>query len=75
MLEWPRSKCRGMFSYPIEYCCYVTNIETIQIQLVWSCGLENAITSVVELEKCEYQLTGTTPALCLPMVEAKRDEL
>ncbi len=44
-------------------------------QLVWSCGLENAIQSVVELEKCEYQLTGTSPALCLPISETAREEL
>ncbi|KXN92860.1 Glucosidase 2 subunit beta [Leucoagaricus sp. SymC.cos] len=34
--------------------------------LVMACGTENAITSVQELEKCEYQFTGTSPALCLP---------
>ncbi|KDQ65053.1 hypothetical protein JAAARDRAFT_28714 [Jaapia argillacea MUCL 33604] len=34
-----------------------------------TCGLENEILSVVELEKCEYQLTGTSPALCLPVGE------
>ncbi|KDQ29552.1 hypothetical protein PLEOSDRAFT_1055546 [Pleurotus ostreatus PC15] len=32
-----------------------------------SCGLENAIQSIIELEKCEYQFTVTTPALCLPL--------
>ncbi|KAJ6627392.1 glucosidase II beta subunit-like-domain-containing protein [Mycena sp. CBHHK59/15] len=31
------------------------------------CGTENAIHTVAELEKCEYQLTGTSPALCLPL--------
>ncbi|KIM83986.1 hypothetical protein PILCRDRAFT_819014 [Piloderma croceum F 1598] len=35
--------------------------------LVLSCGTENAIHSIAELEKCEYQFTGTTPALCLPL--------
>jgi len=47
------------------------------VVLVWSCGLENAITSVQELEKCEYQFTGTSPALCLPpeSVDQKKDEL
>ncbi|KAG6831905.1 hypothetical protein H0H87_003557 [Tephrocybe sp. NHM501043] len=45
--------------------------------LLLSCGLENALLSVVELEKCEYQFTGTTPALCLPMDAENdtRDEL
>ncbi|KAJ7067907.1 glucosidase II beta subunit-like-domain-containing protein [Mycena amicta] len=45
--------------------------------LVLSCGTENTILTVQELEKCEYQLTGTTPALCLPL-DAKtesREEL
>lgn len=32
-----------------------------------TCGTENAIESVVELQKCEYQFTGTSPALCLPL--------
>lgn len=42
------------------------------------CGTENAIHTVAELEKCEYQFTGTTPALCLPLdapTEAGREEL
>ncbi|KAI0786480.1 glucosidase II beta subunit-like-domain-containing protein [Abortiporus biennis] len=47
------------------------------VVLVLSCGLENAIHTVQELEKCEYQFTGTTPALCLPpdSTDPKRDEL
>ncbi|KAI0737137.1 endoplasmic reticulum protein [Irpex lacteus] len=47
------------------------------VVLVWTCGTENAITSVQELEKCEYQFTGTSPALCLPpdADTSKRDEL
>jgi len=47
------------------------------VVLLLSCGLENALTAVVELEKCEYQFIGTTPALCTPL-EAEgeiRDEL
>jgi protein kinase C substrate 80K-H len=39
-------------------------------QIVLTCGTENAIKSVQELEKCEYQFTGTTPALCLPVTES-----
>ncbi|GLB33238.1 putative low-density lipoprotein receptor domain class A [Lyophyllum shimeji] len=50
------------------------------VVVLLSCGLENALVSVVELEKCEYQFTGTTPALCLPLEAengdaAARDEL
>jgi len=37
------------------------------VVLVLKCGTENAIHTVAELEKCEYQLTGTSPALCLPL--------
>ncbi|KAF9448372.1 hypothetical protein P691DRAFT_800879 [Macrolepiota fuliginosa MF-IS2] len=46
--------------------------------LILACGTENAITSVQELEKCEYQFTGTSPALCLPLKEGNgkpREEL
>ncbi|KAG5645275.1 hypothetical protein DXG03_006577 [Asterophora parasitica] len=47
-------------------------------QLLLSCGVENALISVMELEKCEYQFTATTPALCLPLTDEEkegRDEL
>lgn len=46
-------------------------------QLLLRCGLENAILSVAEPEKCEYELTGTTPALCIaPDAEpVKKEEL
>ncbi|KAJ4492732.1 endoplasmic reticulum protein [Lentinula edodes] len=37
------------------------------VVLLLSCGTENTLNSVVELEKCEYQFTGTTPALCRPL--------
>jgi len=42
-----------------------------------SCGLENVLLSVTEPEKCEYHITGRTPALCLPLDEKERakDEL
>ncbi|KAH7931410.1 hypothetical protein BV22DRAFT_1077425 [Leucogyrophana mollusca] len=46
------------------------------VELVLTCGIENALLTVAELEKCEYQITGTTPALCLPVEEQKgKDEL
>jgi protein kinase C substrate 80K-H len=48
------------------------------VVLLLTCGIENAILTVEELEKCEYQLTGTTPALCLPLdggKENSREEL
>ncbi|THH05009.1 hypothetical protein EW145_g5112 [Phellinidium pouzarii] len=37
------------------------------VALVLECGTENAILSVSEPEKCEYQLMGTSPVLCLPL--------
>ncbi|KAJ7499351.1 glucosidase II beta subunit-like-domain-containing protein [Mycena latifolia] len=46
------------------------------VVLVLKCGTENAIHTVAELEKCEYQFTGTSPALCLPLDEKDgREEL
>lgn len=49
------------------------------VVVVMTCGTENAVTSVQELEKCEYQFTATTPALCLPLEGSKgsagKDEL
>ncbi|KAG7096561.1 hypothetical protein E1B28_003983 [Marasmius oreades] len=41
------------------------------VVLELSCGTENALLTVVELEKCEYGITGTTPALCLPISESE----
>ncbi|KAJ6543846.1 glucosidase II beta subunit-like-domain-containing protein [Mycena capillaripes] len=44
--------------------------------LVLKCGTENTIHTVQELEKCEYQFTGTSPALCLPLdTNGGREEL
>ncbi|KAF7354938.1 hypothetical protein MSAN_01408600 [Mycena sanguinolenta] len=47
------------------------------VALVLTCGTENALLTVAELEKCEYQITGTSPALCLPLDEKAngREEL
>ncbi|KAI0773737.1 endoplasmic reticulum protein [Fomes fomentarius] len=47
------------------------------VTLVLSCGTENAILSVAEPEKCEYEFKGTSPALCLPLdaADKKREEL
>ncbi|KAM5532645.1 hypothetical protein V8D89_013689 [Ganoderma adspersum] len=47
------------------------------VTLVMSCGLENAVLSVAEPEKCEYEFKVTSPALCLaPSAEdVKREEL
>ncbi|KAG6836620.1 hypothetical protein H0H93_005963 [Arthromyces matolae] len=47
------------------------------VVLLLSCGTENTLLSVTELEKCEYQFTATSPALCLPpdAETGSRDEL
>ncbi|KZT27082.1 hypothetical protein NEOLEDRAFT_1161953 [Neolentinus lepideus HHB14362 ss-1] len=47
------------------------------VVLILSCGTDNVIHTVAEPEKCEYHLTGTTPALCLPLdtPEGNKDEL
>ncbi|KAF8966482.1 glucosidase II beta subunit-like-domain-containing protein [Flammula alnicola] len=42
------------------------------VVLLLTCGVENAILTVQELEKCEYEFTGTSPALCLPVGEDKK---
>ncbi|RPD62087.1 endoplasmic reticulum protein [Lentinus tigrinus ALCF2SS1-7] len=47
------------------------------VTLDMSCGLENAVLSVGEPEKCEYAFKVTSPALCLPLNVSgvKREEL
>ncbi|KAI0733419.1 glucosidase II beta subunit-like-domain-containing protein [Fomitopsis betulina] len=47
------------------------------VTVITTCGTENALLSVSEPEKCEYQITMTSPAVCLPLKdnEAQRDEL
>ncbi|TFK28627.1 endoplasmic reticulum protein [Coprinopsis marcescibilis] len=46
------------------------------VVVLLTCGTENTVTSVQELEKCEYQFTATTPALCLPLDgNGSREEL
>lgn len=37
------------------------------VKLALTCGTENAILTIAEPEKCEYLLTGTSPALCKPL--------
>ncbi|KAL4082116.1 glucosidase II beta subunit-like-domain-containing protein [Scleroderma yunnanense] len=45
------------------------------LELILTCGTENVLHAVSEPEKCEYRITGTSPALCLPVDDTKRDEL
>jgi protein kinase C substrate 80K-H len=48
--------------------CLKTWLTDTYLKLLLTCGTENAILTVQELEKCEYEFTGTSPALCLPLV-------
>ncbi|KAI0057754.1 hypothetical protein BV25DRAFT_1352121 [Artomyces pyxidatus] len=47
------------------------------VKLHLSCGTDNALLGIAELEKCEYLFTGTSPALCLPLEDEgkTKDEL
>ena len=56
---------------------WVVGLSFIHLQVDLSCGLDNELLTVTELEKCEYLITGTTPALCTPLqaVGNVRDEL
>jgi protein kinase C substrate 80K-H len=42
------------------------------VQVVFICGIENALLAVSEPEKCEYKVTGTTPALCRPLGDGEK---
>lgn len=58
--------------------CYNGPMRSVTVE--FKCGTENAILSVAEPEKCEYQFSGTSPALCQPLDgdgkgEKKKDEL
>lgn len=74
MLEWTSAQCEGIGAfYPYRISALTNNL-----QLDLTCGTENTLLTVVELEKCEYLFTGTTPALCLPLdedKESRKDEL
>jgi protein kinase C substrate 80K-H len=55
-----------------------TQVDPVFLKLELTCGTENVLLTIQELEKCEYQFTGTTPALCLPLYvqeQIERDEL
>ena len=69
----PQRNVKVLRLYPFsDYC----PLQYSQLDL--TCGTENALLTVIELEKCEYLFTGTTPALCLPLEEDResgRDEL
>lgn len=55
--------------------CWNGPQRSVQVDL--SCGLENELLTVTEPEKCEYLITGTTPALCISLGSegGLRDEL
>lgn len=47
-------------------------MRSVNVEL--SCGKENALLSITEPEKCEYQFKVTSPALCWPLEDAKPKE-
>lgn len=55
--------------------CWNGPQRSVQVDL--TCGLENELLTIAEPEKCEYLITGTTPALCTPNESGEnvRDEL
>lgn len=71
MLEWTTTECAGRFLN------FGTGKFTYAWQVDLSCGLDNELLTVTELEKCEYLITGTTPALCIPLESERnvKDEL
>lgn len=74
MLEWSSAQCEGIAALYSSRIIGPYN----NSQLDLTCGTENVLLSVIELEKCEYLFTGTTPALCLPLDEDRgsgKDEL
>ena len=67
MLEWPRAEYHGTR----DLATFLTEIDS-GIQVEFICGIENALLAVSEPEKCEYKVTGTTPALCRPLKDAEK---
>ncbi|KAI0034384.1 glucosidase II beta subunit-like-domain-containing protein [Vararia minispora EC-137] len=55
----------GWQMYTLGTKCWNGPQRSVKFEL--RCGIENMLLTVQELEKCEYQFTGTTPALCLPL--------
>lgn len=65
MLERPSAQCHGASPICRTKVCDLCLYDNIQ--LLMSCGTENAVLSVAEAEKCEYEFKVTSPALCLPL--------
>jgi len=55
----------------IDLESFLTDIN-FGVQVEFICGIENALLAVSEPEKCEYKVTGTTPALCRPLKDAEK---
>lgn len=72
------TKCWNGPQRSVEVVVLISSFASLltTLQLILSCGTENTLLTVAELEKCEYQITGTSPALCRPLEdENRRDEL
>jgi len=66
MLEWPRAEYHG--TNDLE--SFLTDVDS-DAQVEFICGIENALLTISEPEKCEYKVTGTTPALCRPLEDGE----
>ena len=65
-MEWPRAKYNGTK----DLASFLIEIDSrVQVELV--CGIENALLTISELQKCEYKVTATTPALCRPLKDGE----
>jgi hypothetical protein len=75
-----RSAALRRCEYRVALPCRQRAHDQRRSQLRLVCGTENELHSVQELEKCEYEITGTSPALCMPLpassdAQVKREEL
>ncbi|WWC57645.1 uncharacterized protein I303_100177 [Kwoniella dejecticola CBS 10117] len=75
--EWNTAATPGSYEYYTKQLynnggrCWNGPLRSVQVDL--SCGKENALLSISEPEKCEYQFKVTTPALCWPEGEGESE--
>ncbi|WWC67263.1 uncharacterized protein I206_101171 [Kwoniella pini CBS 10737] len=77
--EWNTAATPGTYDYYTKQLynnggrCWNGPLRSVQVDL--SCGKENALLSISEPEKCEYQFRVTTPALCWPEGEGEESDV
>lgn len=71
MLEWAGTECNSEYAL-CDSECWTWFYSHMQLHL--SCGTENKVLTVAEPEKCEYHMTATTPALCLPLEDSGKNK-